>query len=337
MVPHGRLLVLLSALGMIAVGMSGCPPRSGIEPALPPEEIVQPGSLNGQPWPRTFTDDLGVGFTLDGPPRRIVSIAPGLTEALFLLGAGDRVVGVTEFCDYPPEARTRAVIGGITNVNLEKVISLQPDLVLITRGVPIAVVNSLRQAGLTVVGKDPKTVRDVLDDLRDLGQYLGMEEEAERVVAGLEARLEAVVAQGKRVFGAAGGPQVLMVIGLEPLFVAGPGSIGDDIIRLCGARNVVQAEAGEQVGAWPQYSLERIVQHNPDIIISTLQHHEVTAGETLARLRQMAGWRELEAVKQGRVYDLDADLLLRAGPRLIDGLEAAARVIQVAPGEDASV
>lgn len=330
------MLITMIAVTIGVGSLTGCPPR-GTEPVLPPEEIVDLESPGDQPWPRTFSDDLGAQVTLDGPPQRIVSIAPGLTEAIFMLGAGDRVVGVTEFCDYPPEAKTREVIGGMTNPSVEKIVSLQPDLVLITRGAPIEVINSLREAGLAVIGKDPKTVREVIDDLRDLGQYLGIEEQAERTATSLEERLEAVVARGREIFGQAGGPRVLMVIGLEPVFVAGPGSFGDDIIRLCGAVNPVGGTEGEQVSAWPQYSLEKIVEQNPDIIISTLQSHEVEVGATLTRLRETPGCRDLKAVEQGRVYDIDADLLLRTGPRLLDGLEATAKVIQVRPGEDASV
>lgn len=335
MLPPARLLVLTTA-ACIAAALGGCRAR-GPEPVLPPEEIVAPAPGDAQPWPRSFTDDLGGQVTLQAPPQRIVSIAPGLTEAIFLLGAGERVVGVTEFCDYPPQAATREVIGGMTNPSVEKIVGLQPDLVVVTRGAPIEVIDSLRTAGLAVIGKSPETVRDVIDDIRDLGQYLGIEEQADRTAGALEQRLEAVVERGRKTFGEAGGPTVLMIIGLEPVFVAGPGSFADDMIALCGGRNVIGAAQGEQVSAWPQYSLERIVQHDPEIIISTLENHEAEEGATLARLRGLTGWRDLQAVKRGRVYDINADLLLRTGPRLLDGLEAVAQVIQARPGEDASV
>ncbi|MCD6361334.1 MAG: ABC transporter substrate-binding protein [Armatimonadetes bacterium] len=202
---------------------------------------------------------------------------------------------------------------------------------------PIEVINALRQAGLAVIGKSPGTLRDVIEDIRDLGRYLGVEERADEIASDMEQRLEAVVQRGRRMFADGEGPDVLMIIGLEPVFVAGPGSFGDDMIRLCGARNVVAEDEGEQVSAWPQYSLERIVEHDPDIIISTLQSHEVGEGVTLQRLRELPGWRDLRAVEQGRVFDVDADLMLRTGPRLLDGLEAMARIIQGPPGGESGI
>jgi len=333
---HQRFVLGAAGLIILAVCLAGCPTREAA-PVLPPEEIIDIAPAAGKPWPRTFTDDLGTPVTLAGPPARIVSIAPGLTEAIFMLGAGDRVVGVTEFCNYPPEAAEREVIGGMTNPSVEKIIALSPDLVLVTRGAPIDVVNSLREAGLTVIGKSPETVRAVIEDIRDLGEYLGIEGQAERTAESLEQRLELAVEEGREVFGEAGGPTVLMIIGLEPVFVAGPGSFADDMISLCGGRNVIGAAEDEQVSAWPQYSLEKIVEHDPQIIISTLQSHEVERAATLERLRDLSGWRDLSAVKRGRVYDVDADTVLRTGPRLLDGLEAMSTVIQLRPGEDASV
>ena len=305
----------------------------GCRDAAPPATSVIADSSDQTGWPRVFTDDLGVEITLDMPPQRIVSISPGMTEIIFALGEGDRLVGVTDFCDYPPEAAETERIGGMTNPSIEKIVGLDPDLTLIARGAPIEVVKALRAAGLPVIGKSAATLADVIDQVRDIGEYLGVEEQAAGMADGLERRRSAVSQQAEGLYPDDDGPSVLMIIGLEPVFVAGPGSFVDDMIELCGGRNVVGGEGEEQVSAWPQYSLERIVEHDPEIILSALGGHEMDEGGTLARLRGLAGWSELTAVKRGRVHDIDGDIMLRTGPRLLDGLEDTARLIQSCAGE----
>ena len=323
--PKWLLVAILVAAMTLIVGCRDTAP--------PPATSIVADSADVAGWPRVFTDDLGVEVTLDGPPQRIVSISPGMTEIIFTLGEGDRLVGVTDLCDYPPEAADKERVGGMTNPSIEKIVGLDPDLALIARGAPIEVVNALREFGLPVIGKSAATLADVIDQVRDIGEYLGVEEQAARMADGLEQRRSAVSQQAAAAFPDGDGPSVLMIIGLEPVFVAGPGSFVDDMISLCGGRNVVGGDGEEQVSAWPQYSLERIIEHDPDIILSALGGHEMREGGTLARLRGLAGWCDLTAVKRGRVYDIDGDTMLRTGPRLLDGLEETARLIQTAAGE----
>ncbi len=319
----GLAMIVAAAMMFVA----GC---RDVAPPVSSGTVSSDGAID---WPRTITDDLGVEITLDGPPRRIVSISPGMTEIIFALGEGDRLVGVTDFCDYPAGAADKERIGGMTNPSIEKVVGLDPDLTLITRGAPIEVVKALRAAGLPVIGKSAATLADVIKLVRDIGGYLDVNAEAERVAEGLQLRLSSVKQQAEGLYPDGDGPSVLMIIGLEPVFVAGPGSFVDDMIELCGGRNVVGGEGEEEVSAWPQYSLERIVEHDPEVILSALSGHEMDEGGTLARLRGLAGWCELTAVKRGRVHDIDGDIMLRTGPRLLDGLEETARLIQSAPAE----
>lgn len=321
---------LAAALAAAMTLIVGC--RDHVSPMT--SVIADSASQAG--WPRTFTDDLGVEVRLDAPPQRIVSISPGMTEIIFALGEGDRLVGVTDFSDYPPDAAETERIGGMTNPSIEKIVGLDPDLTLIARGAPIEVVNALRAAGLPVIGKSAATLADVIEQVREIGEYLGVEESAARVANGLDERLATVREQAAKLFPDGDGPSLLMIIGLEPVFVAGPGSFVDDMIAICGGRNVVGGEGEEQVSAWPQYSLERIVEHDPEIILSALGGHEMDEGGTLARLRELPGWCDLSAVKRGRVYDIDGDIMLRTGPRLLDGLDETARLIQTTPGEVAA-
>ncbi|HUS80152.1 MAG TPA: helical backbone metal receptor [Armatimonadota bacterium] len=316
----------LAVAATAAIVLAGC--RQQAAPPVPPEELArpEPAAVSG-PWPRTFTDDLGAEVELPAPPQRIVCISPDMTEIIFTLGAGQRLVGADEFSNYPPETAEIEKIGGMTDPSIEKIIGLQPDLVLVVRGVPVEVVESLREAGLKVIGKAPKTISDVIGVIRDVGSYLGLEEVAARAATALDERVERVKQRAHAMFAETPGPRVLMVIGIEPVFAAGPGSYGDDLITLAGGRNVVTEDDGEFVCAWPQYSLERIVEHDPDIIIATLERHGQEGG-TLQTLRGLGGWKDVAAVRNGRVYDLNADELLRSGPRLVDGLEQVAQIIQ---------
>jgi len=322
------------AVGMAAIVIGvlmallpvGCRPQA--TPPVPPEEIAPPQPTTpAAPWPRTFTDDLGTTVVLAGPPQRIVCISPDMTETVFALGAGKRLVGVDEFSNYPPEVKQIEQIGTITEPSIEKIISLQPDLVLVIRGVPMEVIQTLRDAGLKVIGKAPKTVADMIEAVRDVGSYLGLEEVAARVATSLSERVEQVRKRGHEVFGSTPGPRVLMIIGMDPVFAAGPGSFGDDVITISGGRNIVSEGDGQFVSAWPQYSLERIIEQDPQILIATIGQHGQEGG-TLEMLRGRAGWKDVAAVRSGRVYDLNGDLLLRSGPRLVDGLEGVAQVIQ---------
>ncbi len=318
-------LCLMLAMATALAGLTGCP-RPDLTAEMPPEEFIKPpDTQQGVEWPLTFADDLGAQITLVGPVQRVVSISPGMTEMIFMLGEGERLVGVTDFCDYPPEAAEIQSIGGMSNPSVEKIVGLGPDLVLAARGVPIDIVKALRESGVTVVGKSPDTLAEVIEDVRDIGGYLGVSETADRAASMLTERMEQAVAAATERLGDDEGPSVLMIIGLEPIFVAGPGSFADDMIAMCGGRNVVTGEAGATVGAWTQYSLEKIVEHDPEIIISAIGSHG--EDDALTVLRDAIGWRDLTAVREGRVFDIDADVLLRTGPRMLDGLEAMSEAL----------
>ena len=187
--PAANILAAVLLMLAAAIVLAGCRPQA--TPRVPPEELARPEpAATAGPWPRTFTDDLGATVELPGPPQRIVCISPDMSEVIFTLGAGERVVGVDEFTNYPPETAGIAKIGGITDPSIEKIIGLQPDLVLVIRGVPMEVVQSLRDGGLKVIGKAPKTVTDVVGMVRDIVSYLGLEEVAARVATSLSERVE---------------------------------------------------------------------------------------------------------------------------------------------------
>lgn len=251
------------------------------------------------------------------PPRRIVSLAPSLTETVFALGAGDRLVGATRFCDYPPEALRVPRVGGMLDVSVEKVVDLAPDLVLASSDSNRAVtLTQLRDLGISVAELDASDFEGVLRQTVTVGRLIGEEVTAARLTAKLReraARVARAVAGARR-------PRVLYLVWADPAIVPGRGTVIDDLLHRAGAECISAAEAIP----WPRYSLEQIVAVRPEVII--MGRHG--SGQTE---RAVERWRReglsLPAFENGRVYVIDGDLVHRPGPRVIDGLEALARLI----------
>lgn len=298
--------IFIIALTLVALVLAGCGANPAAPPAMPTSAAV---------FPLTLQDDVGTQVTLKAEPRRIVSLAPNHTETLFALGLGERVVGVTEYCNYPPEATTKQKIGGYADINLEQVVALQPDLVLASTLHMAQVVPALRERGLTVFVAEPDSVLDTLDTIVTIGRITGKEAEAQTLTAQMQSRIEAVQAKVKN----APRPKVFWELGAE-LYTAGPGSFINDLITMAGGENIA-ASTGQP---WPQMSVEAIVLQDPDVII--LADHNY--GETIDTVKQRPGWANIRAVKEGRIIELvNDDIVSRQGPRIVDGLEFIARAL----------
>lgn len=322
-----RLVPFAGLCGLMLGLLGGCTPEGTEGPHLDPARAL-PAGVAEAGWPRTFTDDLGVEITLDKPPERVVSIPPGVTEVIFALGEGDRLVGISDFCDYPPEVAEKESVGNISEPSVEKIISLQPDLVFAVRGVKAEVIESLRGAGINVMGENPESLGEVIELVREVGRCLGADAQAAELATEMTARRDRVQERTQERLTSAKRVRVLFTIGIEPLFVAGPASFVHDLIDLAGGANVV-GEGGEEINRpWPQYSVEKVIEHDPDAIIAATGEHTEEGGDLLERLRDKTGWRDLSAVRDGRVYEVDPDLLLRVGPRLLDGLEALEKIMR---------
>ena len=320
------LLVGLAPVAALACIAAGC--RPAVQTATPvPAETASVVDA----WPRTYDDALGDSATLDAPPERVVSIAPAVTEILFAIGAGDRVVGVTSNCDYPPEAADLPKVGKYLNPNLERILDLQPDLVLAMRGTPKQPIEAVRRAGVPVLAYDPQTVDAVLD-LMETFSHMVLDAPAD-VVAELRDRVDAVAEAGRAL---PRKPGVLCAIQLEPLYAAGPGTHIDDMIRLAGGENA----AGDVDVPWPQYSLERMLEHDPEVIVTTAGHIEgrnESDAQLLARLADSDIWSGFSAVGSGRVVSMHDDLLTVPAPRMVDGLEQMAEAVRAAAEGTAEV
>lgn len=236
---------------------------------------------------------------------RIVSLAPSVTETLFALGAGGEVVGVSTYCDYPPEAAKIDKVGTFLSPSEEVILAKRPDLLI---AVPSPgnrdTVLALERLGLKVLVVDPTTIEGTRRSIVEIGAAVGREREAEALVARLDGEIAAV----REKVAAAPKPRVLMVVGHTPLVAVGRGNYLDELIGLAGGRNIA-ADAG---GEWPHLSLELVLAQAPAVIIDTSMGTEEGAGQGGAFWRELT---TLPAVRDGRVYSYRDDSLLRPGPR----------------------
>ena len=253
-------------------------------------------------------------------PQRIISLAPNMTEMLFALGLGDRVVGVTSFCDYPPEAGKKPKVGGMSNPSLEAVVSLKPDIVVMTTdGNQKAFEERLRSFHIGTYVSRERRVKDLAKAIRNLGAALDVREKADRLAATYDARLERLEASEPA------GPKkkILFIVWPDPLIVAGPGTVIDDAIKIAGGIN----SAGRSIAEYPKYSLEAILRDPPDMIVIGPDMREEDSGSIRKLARGLLSrLRTLPAVKKGRVFYVSDDLY-RLGPRTIRGIEELRKVM----------
>jgi iron complex transport system substrate-binding protein len=263
-------------------------------------------------------DDLGEQVALPGVPMRIVSLAPSNTEILYAIGAGDRVVGVTQWCNYPEAAQSIQQVAGYADLNVERITAVSPDLILAARGNDLEGLETLKRMGIPVFALNVQSLESMVDAVTRLGQLTGTSRRADSLGLALRQRL-AVVDQRilKRVR-----PRVLWGYVAEPVYTAGPGSLIDDVIHRAGGLNVARAAEG----TWPQVSLETIVAWAPEVLLTSLGKGMQPAGE-IERLLDVDGWKDLPAIRDGRIVNVDGDLLTRAGPRLVDAVEILSRAL----------
>ncbi len=249
-----------------------------------------------------------------GPPRRIVCLAPVYTEVVFALGAGDRLVGRSQWCNFPPEAERLPVVGGLGQPNLEQLVALQPDLILAPALGKSDNYEKLRRLGFRVEEMEPGTFADALAGIRRIGGWLGEEAAAEAVVKKIEQDRDALVKT------LAGCPRVrcALVVGHEPLFVSGAGTYLDDLLALANAENA----CGDAQG-WARYGLEDFLARNPEVILDSTMGNEREADHQVVAF--WSRWTDVAAVKDGRVHAIDPDLTNRPGPRMVQAIEHLAR------------
>jgi iron complex transport system substrate-binding protein len=269
----------------------------------------------------TVRDMLGRDLTLPAPPRRIVSLVPSVTETIFALGGEDRLVGVTDFCDYPPAARQKTRVGGMVAPSLEAVAALRPDLVIgTTEGTREETFVQLVRLGIPTFLVAVHRLADMHDMIVRLGEVTGRQAAVGPLVARLDARIDAV----RRAVATRPRPRVLYVVWPDPLIVPGAPAHVTELIALAGGQSITAAERQD----YPRFSLEAAIARAPDVIV--LADHGASASGSRAGVAEPEKWRafsSLPAIKAGRLHSVDGNVLHRYGPRVVDGLEQLARAI----------
>ena len=292
-----RLGISVILLSLLVIMFTGCQP-----------EFV----------PGTYIDDMGRGVNIDKVPQRIVSHVPSITETLFALGLGERVVGVSDYCDYPEEAKLKPSVGDYFNPSIETIVAQAPDLVL-TDGHSESI-KGLEALGINFFVIDPQDIDGILEDIELLGKITGVEKKAKALVSEMNGSLAQVVSHVEnapkvRVF------YVFDATDLNNPWTAGPGSFVDSLITMAGGENI----AAKAQGAWVQFSIEQLVSSDPEIIMIDASMGTAVVSEE--ELRAHPAWQGVTAVKQDRIYTIDGDLVNRSGPRIIQGLEEMAEII----------
>jgi iron complex transport system substrate-binding protein len=250
-------------------------------------------------------------------PERIISLAPNITEILFALGLDDRVVAVTSFCDYPEEAKNKPKVGGMSNPSLEKVVSLRPDVVIMTTdGNPKVFAERLQSFRIQAYVFRARTLSELPQGIRDLGSALGVQEKAEVMARQIESSLNNLSRNTPRT---PRREKVLFIIWPEPLIVAGHGTAIDDAITMLGHHNI----AAESKSPYPKYSIEEAILQSPAVIFIGKGHADMR-DMSKGLLQKLS---RVPAVKNKQVYFV-SDNLYRLGPRIIPGIEEMAACLK---------
>lgn len=257
------------------------------------------------------------------PPKRIVSLAPSMTEILYALGLGDNIVGVTTFCDYPAEAKKKPKIGGMSNPSLEAVISLKPDMVVLTTdGNPKEFEERLVSLKINTFVFQARRLAELPQGVRELGAALGVKSRADTLARAIEDGVNKLKREtsSSPLTPHASRKKVLFIVWPEPLMVAGSGTVIDDAITLLGSENI----AGTAKTSYPKYSLEEVIRQAPDVIFigksMGVDMRSVSEG-VLSRMGSVP------AIKNGKVFYV-SDKLFRLGPRVVKGIEELAECLK---------
>lgn len=289
-------LLLLTAAALISAGCS-----------------AGAGGDRGAP----LTDAMGRAFSPPAAVRGIVSLAPAVTEILFAIGAGDRVIGVTAYCDYPPEARSRTKVGGFSGiqVSIEQIAALKPDLVILSADMHGRVAGLLEELSIPSFAVEPRSLDGLYGTVAVLGRLTGCEEGAAETIRTMKDKIALAAertAEDPR-------PLVYWELSGDPLIGVGGGSFLNEVISLGGGLNIF----GELDQDWPPVSAEQVLVRRPGWIFTGDDH-----GAGASSFAGRPGWEDIPAVREGRIVVVNADLFYRCGPRLADGVLEIARILR---------
>ena len=253
------------------------------------------------------------------PRSRYISLAPSTTEILFALGLDEEIIGVSTYCNWPPQAKNKEKVGEFSQVNMEKILFLKPDYIFCTGLEQAPIITELRRLNLKVYVADPKNMQELFNSIRNIGEITGKTGEAKSLIENMKSEVEEIISkvilipQNKR-------PKIFIEIWHDPLTTAGKGSFIDELISLAGGVNI----AGDTKRPYSIFSPEEVIKRNPDCIILTYMDKELP----LKLIGGRFGWKGISAVKNNRLYnDIGSYLLLRPGPRVVQGLKELHKIL----------
>lgn len=254
------------------------------------------------------------------PGMKIVSLSPNITEILFAIGLGENVVGVTSYCDFPPEANEKNIIGTITQPNTETILTLKPDLILTTASsLHQNFCDKFQKLGLKSIALEVEQLEDIYKAILSISKECGIEDRGKELVYSIKCDMEAVRENCKNTKR----PSVLVVIQREPLMAVGNGTYINELLDIAGGVNVVRHGYAQ----YPQINSESLIMLNPDIIIETACEGRINNDLLESTRDYYKKWANIKAVKNHSVYLINADILSRPGPRVVWAVEKLAEII----------
>lgn len=260
-------------------------------------------------------DDYGSVFESDEPAKTVVSLAPSNTEILFALGLDDEIIGVTDFCNYPEEALDKEKVGGYSETNLEKVIELDPDLVLFSGMIDEDTVTRLEEANIVALGFEDESIEEIVESIEKIGIAMGKEEEAEELGKSMLEKKEEILEKVKD----AESKKVFYEVWHEPITTAGQKTFINDMIELAGGENI----GAKAEGSYPEFDVEVLIEENPEVYILP----STSDPAAIEGLSERPGYEDIQAIKEDNIHIIDGDMVARPGPRIVDALEEIAKAI----------
>ena len=317
---YAYIFALLLSIGLLVGCASGEEPENNQEAQTEQSEKgAETEQTEKSDFPVTIKDATDEEVVIEKKPERMVSLMPSNTEIAFELGLGDEIIGITDNDTYPEEALEKEKVGGM-EFNVEKIISLKPDLVLAhggSMGMSSEGFGQLKDAGITVlVVNDAKTFADVYDSIEMIGKATGTVEEAEKLVTDMKSKVEEIQEKAADVKEE---DMKKVYVEVDPsLYTVGKNTFMDEMLTMIKAENIVKEEG------WPQLNQEAIIEANPDVIITTYGFYTENAVE---QVLGREGWQDINAIKNKQVVDVHSDKVTRSGPRLVEGVEELAKAV----------
>lgn len=320
---YSLLFALLLAMGVLAgCGDNADKPKDNTETEQSAgADEKQDAEKEAAAFPVTIKDALDNEVVIEAKPERIVSLIPSNTEIAFALGLGNEVVGVNDYDNYPEEVNAIEKVGGM-DFNVEKIISLNPNLVLAHASSAHnseAGLQQLRDAGITVlVVNDAKNFEEVYDSINMIGKASGEKEKADKLVADMKAKLDELKAKAEEIKAEDRKTVFVEVSPAPEIYAVGANTFMNEMLTMLHADNIITEEG------WPKIDPEAIIERNPDVIITT---HGYYTEDPIADVLGRDGWQDISAVKNKQVVDVNSDKVTRTGPRLVEGVEELAKAI----------